>query len=78
VVLREEFATRTEAADLSHPLGRGRPASAEEFVRLITFKGMTLVVRAYFAVLPANLPVLFCIFDNSFSGIKHEEKGVRR
>jgi hypothetical protein len=39
---------------------------------------MMLVVPANFAVLPADLPVLFGILDNSsLAGIKHGKKGVR-
>jgi hypothetical protein len=38
---------------------------------------MTLVVLAVWAVLPADLAVLFGILDNRFAGIKHDKKGVR-
>jgi hypothetical protein len=38
---------------------------------------MSLVVRAYFAILPADLPVLFGIHYNIFAGIKHDKNGVR-
>ena len=61
VVLREELAGRAEAANLFHRRGRGSSASAEEFGWLVVLKGMTLVVLAYRAVLPADLPVLFGI-----------------
>jgi len=73
-VLREELAAHTVAAKLFFWLGRGHSACAEEFVRLIFFKGMTLVVRAYFAVLPADLTVLFGILYNiHFAGFHHNE-----
>ena len=71
MVLREELAGRAEAAYLLHRWGRGRPASAEEFGGLVFFKGMMLVVLAYRAILPADLPVLFGIFYNRFAGTKH-------
>jgi len=72
LVLREKL-----AAQLFPWLGRGHSACAEEFVRLIFFKGMTLVVRAYFAVLPAYLPVLFGIFyHRCFAGFQHDEQDV--
>ena len=71
MVLREELAGRAEAAYLLHRRGRGRPASAEEFGGLVFFKGMMLVVLAYRAVRPADLPVLFGIFYNRFAGTKH-------
>ncbi|MDP3395566.1 MAG: hypothetical protein Q8S57_02715 [Methanoregula sp.] len=35
---------------------------------------MTLVIRAYFTLLPAYLPVLFCIFYRIFAGIYHEKE----
>ena len=35
---------------------------------------MTLVIRAYFAVFLADLPVLFCIFYRIFVGIYHENE----
>jgi hypothetical protein len=71
MVFREELAGRAEAAYLFHGRGRGRPASAEEFGGLVFFKGMMLVVLAYRAILPADLPVLFGILYNRFGGIKH-------
>ena len=61
MVLREELAGRAEAAYLFHRWGRGRSASAEQFARVVPFQGMTLVVLAYAAVLPADLAVLFRI-----------------
>ena len=74
MVLREELAGRAEAAYLLHRWGRGRPASAEEFSGLVSFKGMMLVVLAYRAVLPADLLVLLGVLDNRFvAGIKHAD-----
>jgi len=64
MILREERAGRAEAADLFHGRGRGRPAGAKEIGRLVLFQGMTLVVLAYGAVFPADLPVLFGILYN--------------
>jgi hypothetical protein len=71
VVLREELAGRAEAADLPHRRGIRRPASAEKFSGLVFFQGMTFVVLAYRAVLPAYLPVLFRIRDFVFALFKH-------
>jgi hypothetical protein len=71
VVLREELAGRAEASYLFHGRGRGRTAAAEEFSRLVLFKGVMLVVLAYRAVLPADQPVLFGILYNRFVRIKH-------
>ena len=71
MVLCKEFAGRAEAAYLFHIRCRRRSASAEEFGGLVFFKGMTLVVLAYRAVLPADLPVLFGILYNRFAGTKH-------
>jgi hypothetical protein len=74
MVLIEEFTGRTEAADLFDGRGGGLFACAEEFGGMVFFQGMTLVVRAYFAVFPADLPVLFCIFYRIFAGIYHENE----
>ena len=71
MVLREELAGRAEAAYLFHGRGRGRSACAEEFCGLVFFQGMMLVVLAYFAVLPADLPVLSGIRYTVFALIKH-------
>jgi hypothetical protein len=71
VVLREELAGRAEAADLPHGGGVGCPAPAEEFGRLVFFQGMALVVLAYRAVLPADLPVLFSVGNTVFGLIEH-------
>ena len=72
MVLCEELAGRAEAAEFFHGGGRGLSARAEEFGGLVFFKGMMLVVRTYFAVLPADLPVLFCILYDIFVGIYHD------
>jgi hypothetical protein len=71
MVLREELTRRAEAAYLFHGRGRRRSACAEEFGGLVFFKGMMLVVLAYFAVLPADLPVFFSIRYTVFALIKH-------
>ena len=71
MVFCEELAGHTETPDLFLCRRRGRSASAEEFGRLVFFKGMSLVVRADPAVFPADLPVLFGIFNHIFSGINH-------
>lgn len=71
MVLCEELAARAVTPDLFFVRAGGPSAGAEEFVRLEFFKGMSLVVRAYPAVLPADLPVLFGIFDRIFVGIYH-------
>ena len=71
MMLRKELAGRAEAAYLFHRRGRGWSASAEEFGGLVFFEGMMLVVLAYRAILPADLPVLFSILYNRFAGAKH-------
>jgi len=71
MVLREEFARRAEAADHFHRCGRRLSAGAEELGGLVFLKGMLLVVLAYRAVLPADLPVLFSVLYNRFIGYKH-------
>jgi hypothetical protein len=71
VVLGEELTRRAKTAYLFHGRGRGRSACAEEFGGLVFFKGMMLVVLAYFAVIPADLPVLFGIRYTVFALIKH-------
>jgi hypothetical protein len=71
VVLREELAGRAEAPDLPHGGGVGCPAPAEEFGGLVFFQGMALVVLAYRAVLPADLPVLFRVGNTVFGLIEH-------
>jgi len=74
LVLREKLAAHTVATQVFPWLCRGHSTCAEEFVRLIFFKGMTLVVRAYFAVLPAYFPVLFGIlYNRCFAGFQHDE-----
>ena len=73
MVLCEELAARTETPDLFLIRARRVSACAEELGRLVFFKMMTLVVRAYRAVLPADLPVLFCIFGNIPGGVDHDE-----
>ena len=67
VVFREELAGRTEASDLPHGRGVRGSATAEEFGRLVLFQGMALIVLAYRAVLPADLPVLFGIGYDFFT-----------
>ena len=71
MVLREELAGRAEAADLPHGRGCGCSACAEKFRGLVFFQGMTFVVLAYRAVLPADLPVLFRIRYTVFALIQH-------
>jgi hypothetical protein len=73
MVLREDLAARTETSDLFFIRAGRISGYTEELGRLIFFKGMSLVVRAYFAVFPADLPVLFCILWNIFSRINHNE-----
>jgi hypothetical protein len=71
VVLGEELTRRAEAADLFHGRGRGCSASTEELGGLVFFQGVVLVVLAYFAVLPADLPVLFSIRYTVLALIQH-------
>jgi hypothetical protein len=66
MVFREEFAGWAETAYLPHVRCRGGSASAEEFGGRVFFQGMTLVVLAYCAILPADLLVLFGVFYNRF------------
>ena len=73
MVFREELAARAETPDLFCRRGRGSSACAEEFRGLVFFKRMSLVVWAYGAVLPADLPVLFSILDNILGGINHND-----
>ena len=73
VVLCEELTAHAETPDLFFILAGGVSACAEELGGLVFFKGMSLVVRAYPAVLPADLPVLFGILYNIFWGINHDE-----
>lgn len=73
MVLCEELTGRAETPDLFFIRARGIPACAEEFGWLVFSKGMGLVVRAYGAVLPADLPVLLRIFRNILGGVYHDE-----
>ena len=73
MVLCEDLAASTETPDLFLIRARGVSACAEELGRLVFFKGMGLVVRAYGAVLPADLPVLFRILGNIPCGVNHDE-----
>jgi hypothetical protein len=73
VVPGVQFAGLAEAAHHLHRGGRGRSACAEEFGGLVLAKGMMLVVLASRAVFPAELPVLFGVFYNRFTGVKHAE-----
>ena len=74
MVLIEDLATRAVTPYLFFVRTRGPSAGAEEFVRLEFFKGMSLVMRAYLAVLPADLPVLFRIFRNILGRIDHNSR----
>jgi hypothetical protein len=69
-----DLAARTETADHFHFRGRRLPACAEEFVRLVFFQRMFLVVLTDLAVFPADCPVLFGILNNRFAGFKHGKK----
>ncbi len=71
MVLGEELAGRTEAADDLHIRCRRLPAGAEELGRLMLFQRMLPVVLAVHAILPTELPVLLVVFDNRFVGLKH-------
>jgi hypothetical protein len=74
MVLREEFTGRAETANLPHIRCRRGSAPAEEFGGLVFFQGMTLVVLANRAVLPADLLILFGVFHNRFvAGAKHAD-----
>jgi len=74
MVLIEDLASRTVTPDLFF-VRTSRPSTgAEEFGWLEFFKGMSLVMRAYLAVLPADLPVLFRIFGNIFGRIDHNSR----
>jgi hypothetical protein len=74
MVLGEERAGRAEAANNFHScLGR-LAAPAEELVGLEFVQGVFLIVLAVLAVLPADCPVLFGIFDRGFVGFKHDKK----
>jgi len=71
MVLCEEVTGRAEAAYLFHRRCRGHSACAEELGGLVFFKGIVLVVLAYRAVLPADLPVLLSIRYTVFACIQH-------
>lgn len=73
MVLCEDLAARTETPDPFFIWARRISGYAEEFGRLIFFKGMSLVVRAYLAVFPAYLPVLFRILGNISGRVNHNE-----
>ena len=74
MVLIEDLATRAVTPYLFFVRTRGSSAGAKEFGWLEFFKGMSLVMRAYLAVLPADLPVLFRIFRNIFGRIDHNSR----
>jgi hypothetical protein len=74
MVLIEDLATRAVTPDLFFVRTSRPSAGTEEFGWLKFFKGMSLVVRAYLAVLPADLPVLFRIFRNIFGRIDHNSR----
>ena len=61
-----DLAARTEAADHLHVCCRRLPAGAEEFVWLVFFERVFLVVLADLTVFPAGCPVLFGILNNGF------------
>ena len=69
MMFREELAGRAETTYLFHRRGRRSSASAEKFCRLVFFKRMTLVVLAYRAVLPADLPVLLVFSTTGLSEV---------
>jgi len=73
VVFGEEFAGRAETTDDLHVGCRGLTAGAEQFGRLVVLERVFLVVLAVQAVLPAELPVLFRVFDNGFIRDKHRK-----
>jgi hypothetical protein len=74
MVLCKEFAGRAETAYLPHICCRGGSAPAEEFGGLEFFQGMMLVILAYRAVFPADIPVLFGVLYNRFvAGGKHAD-----
>ena len=77
VVLREELARRTETSDDPHVRCSRRPAAAEEFLGLVLFQVVVLVVLAVYAVLPADLPVLFRVVDHGLVGYDHGKTGLR-
>ena len=73
VVPGEQFAPYAETTDLFLiRAGRVSPCT-EELGRLVFLKGMGFVVRAYCAVPPADLPVLFGIFRNTSGRVNHNE-----
>jgi hypothetical protein len=78
VVLGEELAGRAETADNFHLRCRRLTAGAEELGWLVLFQRVLLIILAVYAILPAELTVLFVVFDNRFIGLKHEGKGRRQ
>jgi hypothetical protein len=73
MVFCKELAANAETPDLFCRRCGGSPESAEEFGWLVFFQGMGLVVRANFAILPADCPVLFGVLDNIFWWVNHNE-----
>jgi hypothetical protein len=67
-VLRIQFTGRTIAVQLFLGGARCYSACAEEGIRLKFFKGILLIGRAYSAVLPAYLPVLFRVLHSTYIG----------
>lgn len=74
MVLVEDITARAVTPYLFFVRTRGSSAGAKEFGWLEFFKGVSLVVRAYLTVLPADLPVLFSIFRNIFGRIDHNNR----
>jgi hypothetical protein len=75
VVLCIDLACLAEASHHLHGSGCRGPAGTEQLGGLLLFQAVVLIVRAPFTVVPADLPVLFAIFDDRFTGFKHEGKG---
>jgi hypothetical protein len=76
-VAGEELAGRAEAAFVFLYRGLGRSASAEEFPRRVSFKGILPVCRACMTGLPADLPVLFRILHTGRVRFHGNEEIVR-
>jgi hypothetical protein len=71
MVLVEDLAARTETPDLFFLQAGGLAPGTEDLGGLEFFQVMGFVIRAYGAVLAANLPVLFRIFGNILGRIYH-------
>ncbi len=70
------LAAGTETADHLHAFQGGLATCTEQYVRLVFFQGVFLVILADFAIFPADCPVLFRVDDYRLIRYKHGQNGV--